>query len=52
MMASQAEGELCVSAMLVISMANNADPKIVDSAYRLQNLYNSGLGDYIEEHRD
>ena len=38
--------------MLVISMAASADPKIVDSAYRLQNLYDAGLGDYTEEHRD
>mmetsp|Transcript_1590 Transcript_1590/g.3412 ORF Transcript_1590/g.3412 Transcript_1590/m.3412 type:complete len:1390 (+) Transcript_1590:152-4321(+) len=51
-MASQAEGELRASAMLVISMAASADPKIVDSAYRLQNLYDAGLGDYTEEHRD
>ena len=50
-MASQAEGELCASAMLVISMAASADPKIVDSAYRLQNLYDAGLGNYTEEHR-
>ena len=51
-MASQAEGQLRASAMLVISMAAGADPKIVDSAYRLQNLYDAGLGDYTEEHRD
>jgi len=51
-MASQAEGQLRASAMLVISMAASADPKIVDSAYRLQNLYDAGLGDYTEEHRD
>lgn len=51
-MASQAEGKLRASAMLVISMAASADPKIVDSAYRLQNLYDAGLGDYTEEHRD
>lgn len=50
--ASQAEGQLRASAMLVISMAAGADPKIVDSAYRLQNLYDAGLGDYTEEHRD
>ena len=50
--ASQAEGELRASAMLVISMAASADPKIVDSAYRLQNLYDAGLGDYTEDHRD
>jgi len=51
-MASQAEGQLRASAMLVISMAAGADPKIVDSAYRLQNLYDAGLGDYTEEHGD
>eukprot|EP00578_Thalassiosira_sp_NH16_P013282 CAMPEP_0181126046 /NCGR_PEP_ID=MMETSP1071-20121207/27397_1 /TAXON_ID=35127 /ORGANISM="Thalassiosira sp., Strain NH16" /LENGTH=1435 /DNA_ID=CAMNT_0023211575 /DNA_START=62 /DNA_END=4367 /DNA_ORIENTATION=+ len=51
-MASQAEGQPRASAMLVISMAAGADPKIVDSAYRLQNLYDAGLGDYTEEHRD
>mmetsp|Transcript_7744 Transcript_7744/g.13486 ORF Transcript_7744/g.13486 Transcript_7744/m.13486 type:complete len:1395 (-) Transcript_7744:164-4348(-) len=51
-MASQAEGQLRASAMLVISMAAGADPKIVDSAYRLQNLYDAGLGDYTEEHSD
>ncbi|KAL7544117.1 hypothetical protein ACHAXR_013559 [Thalassiosira sp. AJA248-18] len=51
-MASQAEGQLRASAMLVLSMAAGADPKIVDSAYRLQNLYDAGLGDYTEEHRD
>ena len=51
-MASQAEGQLRASAMLVISMAASADPKIVDSAYRLQNLYDAGLGDYTEENRD
>ncbi|KAL7465779.1 hypothetical protein ACHAXS_006100 [Conticribra weissflogii] len=50
--ASQAEGELRASAMLVISMAASTDPRIVDSAYRLQNLYDAGLGDYTEEHRD
>ena len=50
--ASQAEGQIRASAMLVISMAASADPKIVDSAYRLQNLYDAGLGDYTEEHRD
>ena len=51
-MASQAEGQLRASSMLVISMAASADAKIVDSAYRLQNLYDAGLGDYTEEHRD
>lgn len=51
-MASQAEGQLRASSMLVISMAAGADAKIVDSAYRLQNLYDAGLGDYTEEHRD
>lgn len=51
-MASQAEGQLRASAMLVLSMAASADPKIVDSAYRLQNLFDAGLGDYTEEHRD
>ncbi|KAL7485181.1 hypothetical protein ACHAW6_010781 [Cyclotella cf. meneghiniana] len=51
-MASQAEGELRASSMLVISMGASADAKIVDSAYRLQNLYDAGLGDYTEEHRD
>jgi condensin complex subunit 1 len=51
-MASQADGLLRASAMLIISMAASADPKIVDSAYRLQNLYDAGLGDYTEEHRD
>lgn len=50
--ASQAEGQLRASAMLIISMAASAAPKIVDSAYRLQNLYDAGLGDYVEEHRD
>jgi condensin complex subunit 1 len=50
--ASQAEGQLRASSMLVISMAASADAKIVDSAYRLQNLYDAGLGDYAEEHRD
>ena len=51
-MASQAEGQLRASAMSILSMAASADPKIVDSAYRLQNLYDAGLGDYTEEHRD
>jgi condensin complex subunit 1 len=51
-MASQAEGQLRANSMLVISMAASADTKIVDSAYRLQNLYDAGLGDYTEEHRD
>lgn len=50
--ASQAEGQLRASAMLIISMAASTAPKIVDSAYRLQNLYDAGLGDYVEEHRD
>ncbi len=50
--ASQARGELRASAVLVISMAASADPNIVDSAYRLQNLYDAGLGDHIEENRD
>ncbi|KAL7544562.1 hypothetical protein ACHAWF_007939 [Thalassiosira exigua] len=47
-----AEGPPRSSAVLVISMAAAADPKIVDSAYRLQNLYDAGLGDYVEERRD
>lgn len=50
--ASQAEGDLRASAMMVISMAASADPRIVDSAYRLQNLFDAGLGDYTEDHRD
>ncbi|KAL7500027.1 hypothetical protein ACHAWT_007982 [Skeletonema menzelii] len=50
--ASQAKGELRASAVLVISMAASADPNIVDSAYRLQNLYDAGLGDHIEENHD
>jgi len=50
--ASQAKGELRASAVLVISMAASADPNIVDSAYRLQNLFDAGLGDHIEENRD
>ncbi|KAK1744873.1 condensin complex subunit 1 [Skeletonema marinoi] len=50
--ASQARGELRASAVLVISMAASADPNIVDSAYRLQNLYDAGLGDHIEENHD
>ncbi|KAL9181578.1 LOW QUALITY PROTEIN: hypothetical protein ACHAXT_010383 [Thalassiosira profunda] len=51
-MASQAEGKPRASAMTVLSMAASADPKIVDSAYRLQNLYDAGLGDHVEENRD
>lgn len=50
--ASQAEGQLRASAMLIISMAAGAAPKIVDSSYRLQNLYDAGLGEYVEDHRD
>ena len=51
-MASQAEGPPRSSAVLVISMAAAADPNIVDLAYRLQNLYDAGLGDYVKERRD
>ena len=50
--ASQGRGELRASAVLVISMAASADPNIVDSTYRLHNLYDAGLGDHIEENRD
>ncbi len=50
--ASKASGNARAAAMLILSMAGSADRSIVDSASRLRLLFEAGLGDYTEEHRD
>jgi hypothetical protein len=42
-MVSQADRQLCASAVLVISTAAGANLKIVDSAYRLNTLHDDGM---------
>lgn len=50
--ASKASGSARAAALLILSMAGSADRSIVDSASRLRLVYEAGLGDYTEEHRD
>jgi condensin complex subunit 1 len=50
--ASKASGNARAAALLILSMAGSADRSIVDSASRLRLLFEAGLGDFTEEHRD